>query len=148
MVSGRRESKGCVATFIERKTRWYTAIKMPDRSAQSMEHAIRTLQKKLSEGSILTGTTDRGKEFSFYKVIEKELDIDMYFADPYSSWQRVSSENGNGLLRKFFPENTDSLKVTETELERALYLINHRPRKWLGWHTATEAVMSEVLQLG
>lgn len=148
VVSGRGESKGCVATFIERKTRWYTAIKMPDRSAQSMEHAIRTLQKKLPEGSILTGTTDRGKEFSCYKVIEKELEIDMYFAEPYSSWQRGSNENGNGLLREFFPKKTDFLKVTEAELERALYLINHRPRKCLGWQTATEAIMSEVLHLG
>ena len=80
-------------------------------------------------------------------MIEKELKIDMYFAEPYSSWQRGSNENGNGLLREFFPKKTDFLKVTETELDRALYLTNHRPRKCLGWQTATEAIMSEVLHL-
>jgi IS30 family transposase len=104
VVSGRGDSKGCVTTFIERKTSWYTAIKMPNRSAQSMEIAIRTLQNKLPEGSILTGTSDRGKEFSCYQVIEKELEIEMFFAEPYSSWQRGSNENGNGLLREFFPK--------------------------------------------
>ena len=50
-----------------------------------------------------TATTDRGKEFTCYKVLEKDLKIDVYFADAYSSWQRGSNENGNGLLREFFP---------------------------------------------
>lgn len=93
----------------------------------------------------MTGTLDRGKEFSCYKVVEKELKIDMFFAEP--SWQRGSNENGNGLLREFFPKKNDFLKVSETELDRALFLINHRPRKCLGWKTATEAFMSEVLHL-
>lgn len=81
-------------------------------------------------------------------MIEKELEIDMYLAEPYSSWQRGSNKNGNGLLREFFPKKTDFLIVAVAELEQALYLINHRPRKCLGWQTVTEAIMSEVLHLG
>jgi len=85
VVSGRGKSKGCLATFLERKTRWYIALKMPNRTATSMENAIRTLQRCLPAGAFQTATVDRGKEFSCYSVVEKELGIDVYFAEPYSS---------------------------------------------------------------
>lgn len=147
VVSSRGKSKACVATFIERKTRWYTAIKMADRTSASMEKAVHTLCQRFPEGGFLTATTDRGKEFSCYSSLEKDLDIQVYFADPYSSWQRGSNENGNGLLREFFPKKTDFATVSETELNEALRLINNRPRKCLKWRTANEALMDEVLHL-
>jgi IS30 family transposase len=75
VVSGRGKSKGCLATFLERKTRWYIAIKMPDRTAVSMEAAIHRLQKEYPKGSFQTATTDRGKEFSCYPAIEEDLKI-------------------------------------------------------------------------
>ncbi len=71
----------------------------------------------------------------------------VYFADPYSSWQRGSNENGNGLLREFFPKGKDFAEVTEEELEHALQLINNRPRKCLGWKTAHESFEEEVSHL-
>ena len=147
VVSSRGKSKACVATFIERKTRWYTAIKMLDRTSASMEKAVHTLYERFPEAGFLTATTDRGKEFSCYSSLEKELNIQVYFADPYSSWQRGSNENGNGLLREFFPKKTDFATVTESELNEALRLINNRPRKCLKWRTANEALMDEVLHL-
>ncbi len=82
VVSGRGQAKGCVATFIERKTRWY----MADRSALSMETAVKLLHQQLLKGAIKTATTDRRKECSCYTVLEKELNIQVYFADPYPSW--------------------------------------------------------------
>ena len=106
VVSGRGQAKGCVATFLERKSRWYFAIKMSNRSASSMEQAIRELNTLLPETVFQSFTTDRGKEFSCYPIIEEELKIPVYFADPYSSWQRGSNENSNGLLREFFPKRT------------------------------------------
>lgn len=147
VVSGRGQAKGCVATFIERKTRWYTAVLIPDRSATSMEVAVRRLHKQLPQGTIQTATTDRGKEFSCYKVLESDLNIQVYFADAYSSWQRGSNENGNGLLREFFPKKTNFDQVTEEEMKQALQFINHRPRKCLGWKTAHEAFQEELLHL-
>lgn len=147
VVSGRGKSKGCVATFVERKTRWYVAVKMIDRSADSMESAIRTLHNCMPKQVFKTATTDRGKEFSCYVVLEKEIGIAFYFADPYSPWQRGSNENTNGLFREFFPKGTDFNKVTDDELGRALQLLNNRPRKCLGWRTPHEAFIDEVLRL-
>ena len=106
VVSGRGQAKGCVATFIERKIRWYFGVLIPDRSATSMESAVKLLHKQLPKGAIQTATTDRGKEFSCYNALEQDLKIQVYFADAYSYWQRGSNENGNGLLREFFPKKT------------------------------------------
>ncbi|QPR67140.1 IS30 family transposase [Lysinibacillus macroides] len=147
VVSGRGQAKGCVATFIERKTRWYFAVLIPARSAALMEAAVKLLHKHLPEGAMQTATTDRGKEFSCYHVLEKDLNIQVYFADAYSSWQRGSNENGNGLLREFFPKKTNFDHVAEAEVAQALHLINHRPKKCLGWKTAHEAFQEELLHL-
>nr|WP_229523293.1 IS30 family transposase [Paenibacillus farraposensis] len=85
--------------------------------------------------SFQTATGDRGKEFACYANLEATHDVQIYFADPYSSWQRGSNENANGLLREFFPKGTDLAQITDEALWKALHLINHRPRKCLGWKT-------------
>ena len=107
----------------------YIAVKIKNRTASSMEEAIRKIVCKFPKGVFQTFTIDRGKEFSCYWSIEQELNIPVYFADPYSSWQRGSNENANGLLRELFPKKTDLSQVEPNELERALELINLRPRK-------------------
>jgi IS30 family transposase len=71
----------------------------------------------------------------------------MYFADPYSSWQRGSNENANGLLREFSPKESDLGEVTSEELERSLSLIMNRPRKCISWKIPNEAFMDEVSHL-
>ncbi len=141
------EKVRCLATFVERKTRWYTAIKMTDRSAKSMEAAIGQLRQSLPAGSMQTATVDRGKEFACFPIVEKNLKLRMYFADPYSSWQRGSNENANGLLREFFPKKTDLSKVSTEQVALALSLINNRPKKCLNWKTAHEAFQEEMLHL-
>ena len=143
VVSGRGKAKGCTATFIERQTRWYQAILMPDRSAASMEKAIRTLHARYPSEVFQSFTTDRGKEFSCYPIIEAELEIPVYFADPYAAWQRGSNENGNGLFREFFPKGTNFDIVSPEEIDLALELINNRPRKCLNWKTPHEVFMEK-----
>ncbi|MEB4783716.1 IS30 family transposase [Paenibacillus jamilae] len=147
VVSGRWKSKGCVATFIERKTRLYTAIRMPDRTALSMDIAFGVAASQYPSGTFQTATADRGKEFACYASLEATHGVQVYFADPYSSWQRGSNENANGLLREFFPKGTDFAQITDETLEKALYLINHRPRKCLGWKTAHESFSEELSNL-
>ncbi len=147
VVSGRGKSKGCVATFIERKTRLYKAIRMPDRTALSMEIAFGVVASEYPIGAFQTATADRGKEFACYTNLEATHSIQVYFADPYSSWQRGSNENANGLLREFFPKGTDFAQVTDEALHHALDLINHRPRKCLGWRTARESFSEELSHL-
>ncbi|WP_075643193.1 IS30 family transposase [Exiguobacterium indicum] len=147
VVSGRGQTKACVATFIERKSRFYIVLPMVDRSSHSMEHAIQTLYSSFPSGTFQTMTTDRGKEFSCHERIQDSLGIPMYFADPYSSWQRGSNENANGLLREFFPKGTNFGMINKTELDYALSRINNRPRKCLDWKTAYEVFSEEVLRL-
>jgi len=85
MVSSRGKSKACVATFIERKTRFYVALKMPDRTSHSMEVAFGVVSSQYPQGTCRTATTDRGKEFACYANLEATYNVKVYFADPYSS---------------------------------------------------------------
>jgi transposase, IS30 family len=147
VVSSRGKSRACAATFIERKTRLYMAVKMPDRTAHSMEVAFGVVASQYPQGTFQTATTDRGKEFACYEDLEGFHNIKVYFADPYSSWQRGSNENGNGLLREFFPKGHDFAEVSDKELADAVSLINHRPRKCLGWKSAHESFMEEMSHL-
>ena len=85
VVSSRGKSKGCLATFLERKTRFYLAFKIPDRTAKSMFSAIEQLCKLFPKEALKTFTSDRGKEFACYPLVEN-LGIPFFFADAYSSW--------------------------------------------------------------
>jgi len=143
VVSG-REKGGCFATFVERKTRFYTAIKMSDRTADSMESAIKVLFKALPAKAFLTATTDRGGEFSCFENIKKDLELILYFADPYCPHQRGSNEYGNGLLREFYPKKMDLGAVCQQQLDQSLFLINSRPRKCLNWFSPIQTFLYEL----
>ena len=146
MVSSRGKSKDCLATFVERKTRFYVAIKIKDRTAPSMLKAIKKLVKVLPKKALKTFTTDRGKEFACYKEVEK-LNIKVYFADAYAAWQRGSNENSNGLLREYYPKKTDLGKISNDDLIKKLILLNSRPRKCLNWDNPFNLFLKEVSHL-
>lgn len=146
-VVSARGTKGCIATFAERKTRFYVGIQIPNRSAQSMKWAIEQLISRYPRPCFQTFTTDRGKEFSCYTELETQYEIPFYFADPYAPWQRGTNENSNGLLREFFPKRMDLGQLTASKIEKALSLINNRPRKCLNWNTTQDAFECEVVQL-
>lgn len=112
-----------------------------------MESAIKQIATMYPSTAFQTATVDRGKEFSCYQRVERDLEIAVFFADPYSSWQRGSNENANGLLREFYPKRTDLSFVSQESLNHALLLINQRPRKCLGWKTAHEAFQKELSHL-
>jgi transposase, IS30 family len=82
-----------------------------------------------------TLTRDRGSENLGYESLQKELDIKIYFAHAYSSWERGSNENTNGLIRRFFPKSTNFHRITDEEIRMVERLLNSRPRKRLGWKT-------------
>lgn len=108
--------------------------------------ATRSVLAQLPQEAVKSVTSDRGKECSCYKDIEA-MGIPFYFAEPYSSWQRGSNENCNGLLREFFPKKTDLAKVTKEELLKALLLINGRLRKCLGFKTTAAKAFLHELQI-
>lgn len=133
VVSGKGKSKACFATLAERKTRYYIAIKIPDRTGESMEQAIVSALSKFPQNAVKTITCDRGSEFSNWREIEKSLNCQMYFADPYCAWQKGTNENLNGLLREFYPKGRNLSKVSERTLKKNLALINARPKKVLNF---------------
>lgn len=131
VVSGLGKSKVCFATLAERKTRYYIAIKIPDRTGQSMADAVIKALSALPKGAVKTITCDRGSEFSDWRRIESELGCNMYFADPYCAWQKGTNENLNGLLREFYPKGRNLSRVDPKTLKKNLALINARPKKVL-----------------
>ncbi|MCH5171881.1 MAG: IS30 family transposase [Erysipelotrichales bacterium] len=138
VVSGLGKSKVCFATFLERKTRYYIAVKMPDRKAETMEKTIIETLSKYPREMIKTLTCDRGTEFANWENIEKALKCDMYFADPYCAWQKGSNENSNGLLREFYPKGRNLSRVNPKTLAKNLALINARPRKILNYNCPSD----------
>lgn len=124
--------KGYLVTAIDRKSRFLVAATCKDKSISSINSAFREAFEKASlKIKPLTLTLDNGSEFNGYADIEKDLDLEIYFADLHAPWQRGSNENINGLLRFFFPRGTDFRKVTRVQLDAVLDKINNRPRKCL-----------------
>lgn len=135
-----KKSKYCFMTLIERKSRKYLAILVPDRTAANVTPAIINALREYPNELVKTITFDRGKEFSGYKQIEEALNCHTYFCDPYCAWQKGSNENSNGLLREFYPKGMDLSEVDEEELRRNLDLLNDRPRKCLKYKTPNEVI--------
>ena len=138
VVSGLGKSKACFATLAERMTRYYIAVKIPDRRAETMENAIVSVLSAFPPQLVKTITCDRGAEFANWRNIEERLHCDVYFADPYCAWQKGTNENLNGLLREFYPKGRNLSRVAPATLKRNLALFNARPRKVLYFHSAQE----------
>jgi IS30 family transposase len=85
-------------------------------------------------------TWDRGKEMSAHAQFKIETGIPVFFADPHSPWQRATNENGNGLLRQYFPKGTDLSRWSAEDTEAVAHALNTRPRKFVGWRTPAEAL--------
>jgi IS30 family transposase len=131
-----------VASHVERKSRYLLVGRTDDKSADSMNATTRRLFRKIPLSKRKTMTFDNGKEFAGFKVLEKAVGFCCYFADPYSSYQRGTNENTNGLLRQFFPKGTDFKKISEEEIDKAAALLNNRPRKCLNYRTPHEVLWS------
>ena len=109
-----RPECGChLATFVERKSRLLLIRKIPDKKAVTMGDAVISAIGSFPAKMRKTLTVDRGLEFTDWKRIEEELDVKVYFCDPYSPQQRGSNENTNGLVRQFFPRRTILPEITD-----------------------------------
>ena len=129
-----------MATHVERKSRYLIAAKLNNKRAETLTiqstRAFRRIPKKMRQ----TLTVDNGKEFSGFKELEDKTGLTVYFADPYSAWQRGTNENTNGLLRQYFPKGSDFSKITENDIATVVKKINHRPRKCLRYRSPHEAL--------
>ena len=138
-------SKSAIGTLVERSTRFVMLLHLPDghgaaQVAAAMTGAMGTLPGQLRRSL----TWDQGSEMTNHAQIALATDLQIYFCDPHSPWQRGSNENTNGLLRQYFPKGTDLSVHTREHLEAVAAELNARPRKTLGWKTPAEA-MAEFL---
>jgi transposase, IS30 family len=132
-------------TLVERKSRFTLAYPLPSKHSAGVTQAIVDLLRPHRQ-ACKTRTFDNGKEFAEHEFIASCLKAKVYFARPYCSWQRGLNENTNGLLRQFFPKKRSLLKVTKAQVEEAVYLLNHRPRKCLGYRTPHEVFLQPPCQ--
>lgn len=138
-VEGKGKS-GYLVTHVERKSRYVVATKVDRKRADEVNATTIRALGKLPEQLRRTMTVDNGKEFAKFKQIEKRLGIAVYFAHPYSSWERGANENMNGLLREFFPKGSDFCQVTHQAVAKAVTKLNNRPRKCLAYRTPAEVL--------
>jgi transposase, IS30 family len=140
-----KNHKGVLVTLVERKSRYTLACQADTKEAGPVGEAIIELlrpHKKLCH----TITFDNGKEFAQHAYIASCLKAQVYFAHPYCSWERGLNENTNGLLRQYFPKGTDLRAVTQSQVQDAVYALNHRPRKCLGYKTPHEVFYGLALK--
>jgi transposase, IS30 family len=124
-------------TLVERKSRYTLARPLACREADMVQEAINELLRP-HRNRCHTVTFDNGKEFAQHEFIGKCLNADVYFARPYHSWERGTNKNTNSLLRQFFPKGMSFKNVSRMDVDDALYRLNHRPRKCLGYRTPQE----------
>lgn len=136
-VEGAKGS-GHITTHVERKSRYLIAVRLTNKTAQVTAGAITSAFNHIPKKLRHTLTLDNGKEFALFKEIEKKTGLAIYFADPYSAWQRGTNENTNGLLRRYFPKGADFRNMTDEMLASAVKKLNHRPRKCLAYRTPHE----------
>jgi len=138
------EHKSAIATVVERKTRFVYIIPIKSKHTKIVTKAIAMTMRKLNPELRKTMTHDNGTEMANHKWLTSKTGMDIYFANPYSSWERGTNENTNGLIRRFFPKGTDFSKVTKRQLLQAQNNLNNRPRKVLGYKTPNEMMQLEI----
>lgn len=127
-----------VATLVERHSRYVMLLKVPNKETQSVVSALIKQSQKLPRELYKSLTWDRGKELADHKRFTMATDIDVYFCDPHSPWQRGSNENTNRLLRQYLPKGTDLSAHSQAQLNKIARQLNERPRKTLQFETPAE----------
>lgn len=130
--------KGLLASWAERKTGYYCLAPMKDKSAASLNRAILERFSRSPELPIRTVTLDNGTEFAEHAKLSEAWKAKVFFAHPYSSWERGVNENTNGLLRQYFPKGMNLRQIGKERIAEVENLLNNRPRKRLAYRTPAE----------
>lgn len=134
--------KGLIVSMVDRKSRFLCAGLLKKRNAEETKEVIVRLLKDKPRSSI---SLDNGSEFAEFRELERELDTQVYFAEPHKPWQRGTNENTNDILRFFYPKGYNFLELSEEELAKTVLSINLRPRKCLGWKSPFEVFYGVAL---
>jgi IS30 family transposase len=146
LLSGSRNSY--IATLVERHTRYVMLAKVANKDTQTVVSALIKQAKTLPNELYKSLTWDRGKELTDHRRFTLATNIDVYFCDPQSPWQRGSNENTNRLLRQYFPKGTDLSVYSQTHLNKVARQLNERPRETLGFETPAERFNACVASTG
>jgi len=131
-----------LVSLTERKSRLLCLGKVPFKSAECVTQAVIELLKPLAH-RVHTLTSDNGREFAQHQKISAALNTQFYFAHPYASWQRGLNENTNGLIRQYFPKNTDFRTLTPEDIKMVMDKLNNRPRKSLDFKTPNQVFFND-----
>ncbi len=146
LMFGDRNSQ--IATLVERHTRYVMLVKVASKDTETVINALIDNARQLPQELYQSLTWDRGKEMADHKRFTLATDIDVYFCDPHSPWQRGSNENTNGLLRQYFPKGVDISAYSQAQLNDVARKLNERPRKTLEYQTPAERFSQLVASTG
>ncbi len=146
LIGGSKNSY--IATLVERHTRYVMLAKVKNKDTKSVVSALIKQSKKLPGELYKSLTWDRGKELADHQRFTLETNVDVYFCDPSSPWQRGSNENTNRLLRQYFPKGTDLSVHSQARLNAVARQLNERPRKTLEFETPAERFNACVASTG
>lgn len=135
-----------IATLVERHSRYTVLVRIPSKEAATVAAALARQIRRLPGHLVSTLTWDRGSELAQHKRFTVATDVQVYFCDPYSPWQRGTNENTNGLLRQYFPKGADLSGYSQSQLDRVANQLNTRPRKTLGFATPADTLAAWVLR--
>jgi IS30 family transposase len=119
-------------------------VKVPSKETEAVVAALSEHVRKLPATLRRSLTWDRGLEMAKHKEFTVATDVQVYFCDPQSPWQRGSNENTNLLLRQYFPRGTDLSSISQEQLDQVELLLNQRPRKTLGFETPASKLQASV----
>jgi IS30 family transposase len=131
-----------IATLVERHSRYTMLVKLARKDTNSVVAALAKHIRKLPKELRRSLTWDQGKEMLAHKRFTISTNLQVYFCDPRSPWQRGSNENTNGLLRQYFPRGTDLSRVSQAHLNAIAMRLNQRPRKTLGFETPADRLQA------
>lgn len=145
LIMGSAASNSAIGTLVERTTRFVMLLHLPEsHGAEAVQEAIIAKMSQLPAMLRRSLTWDQGKEMANHAAIALAADLDIYFCDPRSPWQRGTNENTNGLLRQWFAKGADLSVFPADYLDYVATLLNNRPRHTLDWQTPAEA-LNELL---
>lgn len=146
LIVGKGNS-GYLITLVDRKINYLWSLRIPSKDEETTLRGFTEINESIEKGYIKTITLDNGSEFGLYQLIEKALSCKIYFADPYSSYQRGLNEHHNARLRQYFPKKFPFSELTDETVIDAVTAINNRPRKSLGWVSPAELLNSYSVAL-
>ena len=132
--------KGAIVSLVDRRTKITRLGLLVNSTAEETKNMVIKLLAPI-QNHVLTITTDNGKEFAKHADITTMLNANVYFANPYHAWERGLNENTNGLVRQYFPKNSDFTILSHEQVQTVEYLLNTRPRKSLGYQTPIEVFL-------